>query len=108
MRVLLDENMHVQLRHLFDEGVEAETVRYREWTSLDNGDLMRAAEADYDVFITMDRSIPHQRNLASFDLAVLLVHAPSNAYDAIAPLMPEVNRELRDVKAGTTVEVGAT
>jgi len=26
MRVLLDENMHVQLRHLFDEGVEAETV----------------------------------------------------------------------------------
>jgi len=26
MRVLLDENMHVQLRHLFEEGVTAETV----------------------------------------------------------------------------------
>jgi len=108
MRVLLDENLPIRLRHLFDEDVTAETVRYREWTSLDNGALLRAAEAGYDAFVTMDRGIPHQQNLSDFDLAVLLIEAESNAYDAVAPLMTDVNRALRDVNAGAVVEVGAS
>jgi hypothetical protein len=106
MRVLLDEHMHVQLRQLFDEGIEAETVRYREWTTLENGALMRAAEAEYDAFVTMDRGIPHQHELADFDLAVVVLEAKSNKYDAVAPLMPEVNRALQDAKPGTATDVG--
>jgi len=81
-------------------------LRYREWTTLDNGALMRAAETEYDVFVTMDQGIPHQHDLASFDLAVVLVQAVGNEYDAVAPLMPQVNHALQDIETGSLVEVG--
>ena len=106
MRVLLDENLPIRLRHLFAEGVEAETVRYREWTSLDNGELLEAAARAFDVFVTMDRGIPHQQNLSDLDIGVLLIEAKSNEYDTLAPLMPQVNHALQDIETGSLVEVG--
>ena len=36
------------------------------------------AEADFDVFITVDRNLSFQQNLPKFSIAVLVLHAPSN------------------------------
>ena len=48
----------------------------------------------------MDRNIQYQQHLASYDLGLLLIKARSNRRQDVEPVMPEVNRVLRDIKPG--------
>ena len=61
---------------------------------------MRAAAEAFDVFVTMDRNLPYQQNLKVLDLAVVVIHAVSNAFVDVAPLMPEVNAAVRTAEPG--------
>ncbi len=40
------------------------------WMQLSNGALLEAAEAQFDVFITTDRKLRYQQNLAGLHLAI--------------------------------------
>lgn len=102
MRVLLDENVLKRLRWLFDPGFEAMTVVERGWSGKKNGALLRLAEKDSDAFVTTDRSIPHQQNVPSFDLAILILEGGSNDYGDLEPLMPEANEALRKMPPRTS------
>jgi predicted nuclease of predicted toxin-antitoxin system len=105
MRVLLDENLPRRLLRRFGPGVEAVTVTGHGWSGLKNGTLLRAAQGEFDAFVTADRSIPHQQNLSSFDLVVVILEAKSNAYEDLAPLMDRVNEALRAPSPGEAVHV---
>lgn len=105
MRVLVDEDLDVHLRHHFGEGIDVETVSYRGWKGIENGELLRLAEPHFDVFVTMDRNLPYQRNLSSFDLGVLVLRAASKDLDALLKLMPEVKRTLPTVRPGQAIEI---
>ena len=100
LRVLLDENVDRQLKPLFQPDVDVLTVRERGWDGLENGALLRAASDESDVFVTMDRNLPYQQNLAALDLAVVVIRSVSNAFVDVAPLMPAVNEAAREAKAG--------
>jgi Domain of unknown function (DUF5615) len=106
MRVLLDENVDRRLKVHFDEGMEVLTVRERGWASLTNGALLAAAQIEFDALVTMDRNIPYQQNIASFDLGLVVIRAFSNRKAAVEPLMPEVNRVLTSIQPGQVVYVG--
>jgi len=43
---------------------------------------------DFDVFITVDKSIQHQQNLANYDVAVVLLRVRSNDIVDIEPVLP--------------------
>lgn len=43
------------------------------WTQLSNGALLRAGESQFDVFITTDRNLRYQQNLAGYHLAILIL-----------------------------------
>ena len=43
MRVLLDEDIPISLRHYFQTEVVVETVEYRGWKGLQNGALLRSS-----------------------------------------------------------------
>ena len=73
--VLLDENVDRQLVPLFATGLEVRTVREQGWSGLKNGALLRVAAEVFDVFVTMDRNLPHQQNLAALDLVEPLADA---------------------------------
>jgi len=107
MRVLLDENIDRLLKPLFAPGFEVVTVRERGWDGKQNGDLLRAAEKEFDVFVTMDRNLPSQQNLKVFKLAVVVIRAPSNAFSHVAPLMPKVNVAVGKARVGAATTVGA-
>ena len=65
MRILLDECISEQLRHHF-KGYECQTARYAGLTGLENGELLRAAEAaNFDVLLTVDRGFEYQQNLGN-------------------------------------------
>ncbi len=70
MRVLLDESLPRRLKHELAEH-EVKTVPEVGWAGKKNGELLRLAEPDYDVFVTMDRQLPFQQNLAALDLCVI-------------------------------------
>ena len=105
MRVLLDENLDRRLKKTFDEELEVLTVIERGWNGKKNGELLRLAEQEFDVFVTMDRNLEYQQNLRSFDLGIVLIAAKSNRRKDVEPLMPEVSRALDKVQAGELIVV---
>ena len=78
MRVLLDENVNRRLKPSFDDEFDVTTVVERGWSGKKNGELLSAAEQEFDALVTMDRSMEHQQNLPAFDLGVVLIMARSN------------------------------
>ena len=75
MRVLLDENLDHALRKLLGQH-DVVTVTYMGWASLENGELLQAAEANgFDVFLTGDQTLAHEQNLSGRRLAVVALSA---------------------------------
>jgi hypothetical protein len=103
MRVLLDEQIDQRLKKRFGAEFEVRAVLEVGWASLKNGALLRAAEREYDVFVTMDRGIPHQQNIPSFQLGIVVVRAKSNRFVDLSPLVPQIEAALRVSKPGTVV-----
>ncbi len=66
------------------------TVPQMGWAGIKDGELLRLAEIEFDVFITVDRNLPFQQNLAVLDLAVLVLQAPSNRLADLQVLLPKI------------------
>ena len=47
------------------------------WNGLINGQLLKIAEAHFDVFLTADSNLTFQQKLAGFELAVIVLEAQS-------------------------------
>lgn len=105
MKLLLDENIDKALKDLFDKDFEVLTVAERGWKGKQNGELLRSAADEFDVFVTMDKNLEHQQNLSALDLAVVVIRAYSNAFVVVAEMLPKMNEALRDAKAGTATRV---
>ena len=75
------------------------------WAGLTNGDLLRRAEQDFDVFITGDRNLSFQQIVATFDIAVVILHAPSTQLHHTLPLMTKVLDLLPTIKPGEVVNI---
>ena len=99
MRVLLDECLPKRLKRDLT-GHQARTAPEMGWASKRNGDLLRLAEHEFDVFLTVDRKLQHQQNLSMFNIAVVVLVAPSNTLADLQPLMPIVLANLSRAKRG--------
>lgn len=108
MRVLLDENLPRKLARLFSGcGMEVATVRGCGWGSKKNGELLGLAEEEFEVFLTADRNLPYQQDLSRLDLAVVVLEAKSNTFRELAPLVEEVEVEIRRLRPGAVARVPA-
>lgn len=54
-------------------GHECTTAQKRGWSGVKNGDLLRMAEGELDLFITSDQGIRYQQNLTGRRIAILEV-----------------------------------
>jgi hypothetical protein len=106
VRVLLDESLPVDLAAELP-GHDVATVRSQAWTGLLNGELLRRARGAFDVFITMDQSLPHQQNLAVSQIAVVLIRARSNRLSDLRPVIPQLLAAIAVAKPGEVQRVGA-
>ncbi|MBI3651219.1 MAG: DUF5615 family PIN-like protein [Acidobacteria bacterium] len=104
MRVLLDECLPRKLKRELSQH-QVVTVPEAGWASRKNGDLLRLAEISFDVFITIDQNIPSQQNLASFNLAFIVLLAANNQLDTLKPLMPKVVQALFSIQPGDVIVV---
>ena len=53
----------------------------------------------------MDQSLEYQQNLAGRSLSIVLLSAPSNDYDDLLPLVPDINEALQQAQPGKVTEV---
>jgi hypothetical protein len=106
MRLLLDESVPSRLRHsLTDHSVR--TVVESGWSGVQNGRLLGLAAADFDAFITVDKNLPFQQNLATLPIALVVLDAVSNELSALMPLVPALLRELSALKPKSYILVKA-
>jgi hypothetical protein len=95
MRLLLDEHLPIGLSAEL-QGHAVDTVSGRGWTGIKNGELLRRMSSEYDVLVTMDRSIEFQQRISNLDIAFrhcarscpIQPHAGSEAARAVDPLRP--------------------
>ena len=70
MRVLLDECVPWPMHRLLD-GHDCTTAQKCGWGGIKNGDLLRLAEGQFDLFITSDQNIRYQQNMAGRSIPIL-------------------------------------
>lgn len=101
MRILLDECVDARLRRELP-GHEVQTVPRAGWAGIGNGKLLAlvAASGKFDVFLTVDKNLPHQQQLNLLPFAVVILRAVSNSFEDTRPLIPEFLRRLDKFKAG--------
>lgn len=102
MRILPDECLDRRLaKDLI--GLEVKTVPQMGWAGVKNGNLMKLAEAEFDVFITVDRNLSFQQNLPKFDIAVLVIRSKSNRLADLQPFAPKIIEILPGLKKGEAI-----
>jgi predicted nuclease of predicted toxin-antitoxin system len=101
MRILLDECLPARLRRDLP-GHDVQTVPGIAWAGIKNGKLLRliSDSGKFDLFLTMDKSLPRQQKLKDLPFAILVLRAKSNRFEDTHPLMPEVFRRLDEFKPG--------
>jgi hypothetical protein len=105
MRLLIDECIDEQLRHLFP-GHDCQTARFANLAGLSNGDLLSAAEAlGFDVIVTVDQNFPFQQNLEGRRIALLILCGPTNRFRDLKALIPASMVALASMKHGEIVRV---
>ncbi|HWK88840.1 MAG TPA: DUF5615 family PIN-like protein [Longimicrobium sp.] len=104
-RVLFDEQLPKKLRrHL--PGFEVLTVGERGWGGVKNGELLRLAASEFDVFLTGDRNLPHQQNLATLELGIVVLRLGSIRLQHLAPAAAEIAAAMASVQPGQILFVG--
>jgi hypothetical protein len=97
MRLLLDESVPSRLRRsLIDHSVR--TVVEAGWSGVKNGKLLALAATEFDAFITVDKNLPFQQNLAALPIALIVLDSLSNELPALLPLVPGLLRELTSLR----------
>lgn len=77
------------------------------WTEIRNGELLRLASREFDVFLTVDRNLPHQQNLAVLDIIVVVLRAHSSKLADVKVLVPELLEALPSASPGTALVISA-
>ena len=102
MKVLFDVNVPRPLRrHL--PGHQAVTSQERNWAELKNGELIAAAETEFDVLLTADQNLKHQQNLAGRKIAIIVL--PTNYMPTVLELAPRIRAALDRIKPGDYIEL---
>jgi hypothetical protein len=76
------------------------------WSTIKNGELLRLAETEFDVFVTVDRNLAFQQNIPNVSLAVIVLRADSNRLSELQPLVPELLASIPTAKRGAVTYIG--
>jgi len=81
--------VHAGVRVAF-AGQAVKTVTEAGWRGSKDGPLLSAAEQTFDVFVTIDRRLERQYNLAKYRLGFVIVRVPSNMLSSFEPIFDEL------------------
>jgi predicted nuclease of predicted toxin-antitoxin system len=103
LKILIDQNVSARLARLLT-GHDATHASSMGWADLTNGDLLTAAEADaFEIFITADKNIRYQQNLAGRRIALVVLD--TNQLDILFANVDLIRHAVDTVPAGGYVTV---
>ena len=101
MKILLDENLPRNLKADFGSDFEVKTVRDMKWLGKKNGELLGLITLNgFDFFITIDKNLRHQQNLAKFNLTVFLLIASDNRRETLQKLAEKIKVRIKNIEIG--------
>ena len=103
-RVLFDENLPGRLKRDLPD-FEILTVGEAGWKGVKNGELLRRAAAEFDCFLTADRSIPHQQTLTGLELGIVVLRLGTTKLDDLTRYATQIAEALGSVQYGQLVFV---
>ncbi len=106
MRLLLDESVPRRLRRALP-GHVVKTAVEMGWGGVKNGALLAIAATEFDVFVTVDKNLPYQQNVATLPIAVVVLNAHSNELHALLPLVPQLEEAIATLSPRTLVHIEA-
>ena len=99
MLILFDQGTPIGIRNALAHHI-VKTAREKGWSTLLNGELLRAAEeAGFDVLLTTDTNLPLQQNLEGKKLAIVV--QSKNRWKLIRAALPQVAAAVESAKPGT-------
>jgi hypothetical protein len=102
MKVVFDKCVPRPLRGQLP-GHEILTAAEMGWGELENGNLIRAAEEQFEAIITSDRQWKYQQNLSGRKLAILVL--PTNRWVIVRELAPKIRDALATLRPGDYIEI---
>ena len=92
MKILLDENIDVRFKNLFDTTVHrVYTVKDMNWLGSKNGELLKLLEENhFDVFIAVDKNLPYQQNIKTLSVFIIILNVKRNVLARISSLYPKI------------------
>ena len=103
MRVLFDQGTPAPLRYQLP-GHDIKLAFEQGWATLQNGDLLNAAEAaGFEVFITSDKNLRYQQNLQHRKIALIVLSAPS--WPRVQKIADEIAKVVNAIKAKDYIEI---
>jgi hypothetical protein len=102
MKILFDQGTPAPLRRALTNH-SVSTAYELGWTQLSNGTLLREAESKFDAFITTDRNLRYQQNVAGFRLAILIL--PTTNWPEISVHLDLVVAAIDNLHAGDVIEL---
>lgn len=79
------------------------TVQDMGWSGVKNGKLLALADPQFDLFITTDKNLRYQQNLARLKLAIVLL--PTNRVRVVIALIPKIEEVLKSIQPGDFIEI---
>ncbi|MGI8641519.1 MAG: DUF5615 family PIN-like protein [Pyrinomonadaceae bacterium] len=104
MKLLLDECVPKRLKNEFG-GHEVFTIEQAGFKGLKNGNLPRAAEGEFDVLITVDKTMQHQQTKLTLPLAIVVLSSFSNRFESLLPLTSKALEVLENSKIGEIITI---
>ena len=106
MRILLDECVHAGVRAAFPNHA-VRTIVEVGWAGRKDKEFLPDAERAFDVFVTIDRKIERENDLARFRLGFVIVRVKSNVITSWMPIFDQVLDAAETVKPGEIIHVSA-
>jgi predicted nuclease of predicted toxin-antitoxin system len=106
VRILLDECVDWRLSRAL-VGHDVRTARQMGWAAIKNGELLALASERFDVFVTVDRNLPHQQNIRALPIAIIALHAKTNRLADLLPLVSNLLAAIRSAKPGVVSTVSS-
>jgi hypothetical protein len=69
---------------------EVKSVGQLGFAVVKNGDLLALADAQFDIFITVDRNLSFQQNIKGVRIAVVVLRGKTNRLADLIPLVPKL------------------
>jgi hypothetical protein len=105
MRVLIDECIPRKFKFSLAPH-DCQTVPEAGFAGKKNGELLRLAEGMFDVFVTLDKGVAFQQNVADRKIAVVIIRSKSNRLVHVQQHAEACLAAIQSIQAGQILRLG--